>query len=392
MSEYAEDKLRCLDFFQNQTFVITALDTVPVPRPNFKYYQIPSLSFYELMQQIDSLKAKNLPVPLQAYLMFPMASTIGRVFDLILRKKFRSSLGGFWGWAIASIPVALFIGIRYRKARIFSTGSASAGLIGAICAKITKLHFFYEIPDPIVSVTMNYSAKGLDRIKKLEYFLIKNSQMTTFVTEYASSLAKNRCPALKGKIQYVYPGSWEFVAQKHFEKSEILEIFHVGSLYGTRNLNNFTLALNELLLSPDFKDLRVKITNIGDLDDHIYTSSNNRFEFESFPEMDREVALSFAANASILLLLQHTDERSKETIPYKVYDYLNLQLPIIGLIDNREISQLLASPTFYESPAGDLDAIKRALSLCISSIQRGDKISFQKLYIQKQFPLIFGIM
>lgn len=392
MSEYAEDKLRCLQDFQNPTFVITALDSLPTPRENFKYFRIPSLSFYELKEQIKSLKMKDLPVPIQAYLMYPIASTLGRIFDLILEKKFRSSFGGFWGWSVASIPVVMFVSARYRIKRIFSTGGASAGLIGAICAKVLKLHFYYEIPDPIVSVTMNYSPRGLKRIKKLEHFLIENSRITTFVTQYAAVLAKKRCPSLVEKIQYVYPGSWEFFPQKKFENLRIINMVHIGSLYGTRNLNALFQALNELLLSPEYGNLTVKITNVGGLTSQNYVSPNNRIEFESFPEMDREAALNLAMNASILLLVQHKDERSKETIPYKVYDYLNLQIPILGIIDNPEISELLKSSSFYESPVDDLRALKSVLSQCFSSMKAVGEISFQKIDIKEQFPQIFGII
>lgn len=392
MSEYAEDKLRCLEVFQNPTFVITALDSLPTPRQNFKYYRIPSFSFSELKAQIFSLREKNHPVPWQARLMYPIASTLGRIFDLILKRKFQSSFGGFWGWAVASIPVVLFISIRYRSASLFSTGSASAGLIGAVCAKIARLNFYYEVPDPIVSVTMNYSPQGLTRIKKLEYFLIRNSRLTTFVTASAASLARERCPDLTTKIQFVYPGSWDFNFQREPKKSEIISMIHVGSLYGTRNLDILIRALNELLLSPGYENLKVKITNIGGMAGQIYSTPNNRIDFESLPEMNREMALSFAATASILILIQHADERSKETIPYKVYDYINLRIPIIGLTDNQEISQILETSSFYESPVKDVEAVKKSLSLCFSSIERGGELSFPNLSIKQQFPRIFAIM
>ena len=391
MSEYAEDKLRSLEVLQCPIFVVTALDSLPIPRQSFTYYRVPSISFYELSAQVRFLRAKKLSVPWQAYLMYPIAGTFGRVFDVILKRKFQSSMGGFWGWALASIPVTIYLRVRHHTKKLFCTGSASAGLVGAVSASIANIHFYYEVPDPIVSVTMEYSPEGFRRIRMLEYFLIRKSRLTTFVTHYAAELAKGRCPSLAEKIQYVYPGSWDFSPRKKHGESETLAIAHIGSLYGTRNLDALMQSLKNLMCTPEFGNLDVKITNIGGIDGQTYSNPHKRITFESIPEMDRESALSFAANASILLLIQHADERSKETIPYKVYDYLNLQIPVIGIIDNPEISALLRSPSFYEAPVGDVEALTKSLSLCISSIRKKEVVSFEKLGTQKQFPQIFGL-
>ena len=47
--------------------------------------------------------------------------------------------------------------------------------------------------------------------------------------------------------------------------------------------------------------------------------------------ISRELAHQKAMDSDILLLVQHTDDRSALTIPFKVYDYLNTENLILGL-------------------------------------------------------------
>ena len=67
------------------------------------------------------------------------------------------------------------------------------------------------------------------------------------------------------------------------------------------------------------------------------------------------------------MLVQHTDERSRETIPYKTYDYLNLGLPVFGLLNNDELSALIESHGGHTAQADDPESIKAALRNCLTA-------------------------
>ena len=64
---------------------------------------------------------------------------------------------------------------------------------------------------------------------------------------------------------------------------------------------------------------------------------------------------------SYLLLVQHNDERSKETIPYKFYDYLNLRIPIFAITNNEELNSLILKTGGIVCKADSIDSIYNEL-------------------------------
>jgi hypothetical protein len=216
--------------------------------------------------------------------MYPIALTFGSIFDLILRRKFAASHGGFWGWGVVAVPVAVSV-VFFKKIRvIFSTGSASAGLVGALVKKMTGARFYYEVPDPVVGVTMSYSKSRLSRIELLERFLIRNSTRTVFVTKFAALRASERCPSLAERITTLYPGAWKFQLRTTLRDDNSISFVHLGSLYGTRNLNVFVDSLKELTKVPEFSGYKFKIVNIGGVNTQLPEVNIPQIEFQVLPE------------------------------------------------------------------------------------------------------------
>ena len=386
MSEYAEDKLRITNKLGIKTYAVTSLDSVPIQRNNVKYYRVPCLSFVELMAQIKDLRLCKQKLPLQFFLILPLAMTVGLLLDIILKFLFKSSFGGgFWSWPITALPVVIYLKIKYKVRNLLATGGASTGIIGALTHLITGIKFYYEVPDPIVGVTMNYSKKRLKRIERLESFVIKNSIKTIFNTKFAATLASVRCPESTEKITSIYPGAWKF----NFKSSPILDkkitFLHLGSLYGSRNFDLFLSALTELEKTKFINAEEIRVINVGAV--HVscleYYSSN--FEFIFLPEQKRAAALEIASNASVLLLLQHKDLRSQETIPFKLYDYLNLELPILGLINNAEIKNILIKHKEFLAPVDNVLLIRNAIFECIENFRKGFSANYTQFNASDQF-------
>jgi glycosyltransferase involved in cell wall biosynthesis len=390
MSEYAEDKIRIANELGIKTYVVTSLDSVPIQRSNVKYYRVPCLSFIELMAQIKDLRECNQKLPLQFFLILPLAMTVGFLFDNVLKFLFKSSFGGgFWSWPITALPVVIYLKIKYRIKNLLATGSASSGILGALTHLMTGIKFYYEVPDPIVGVTMNYSKKRLSRIVNLESFIIHNSAKTIFNTKFAAALASSRCPENADKITSLYPGAWKFNLQNIPKLDNKITFIHVGSLYGSRNLDLFLKAVTELEELGFITAEEIRIINIGAV--HLSCSEYylSNFEFIFLPEQKRESALEIANSASVLLLIQHKDLRSQETIPFKLYDYLNLQLPILGLIDNHEIENILVNYKNFLAPTDDLASIKYAIMECVNNVRIGFVPSYRQFNASDQFLEIF---
>jgi len=78
-------------------------------------------------------------------------------------------------------------------------------------------------------------------------------------------------------------------------------------------------------------------------------------------------------------LIQHEDSRSAESIPFKIYDYLNLNLPIISIIDNPEILNLLGEFSELASKIKDLEQLKHSIRKSLAWVP--DKRGAQKSLI-----------
>ena len=148
-------------------------------------------------------------------------------------------------------------------------------------------------------------------------------------------------------------------------KKEFIEFLHLGTLYGARNLDLFLKALDELISEKFIDAKNIKVRNVGD----IYLDNKKEYAqkeyFESISSTKRINALKIASNSSFLLLVQHTDNRSQETIPYKFYDYMNLGKPIIGLLNNPELNKMINNYGGITSKSYDLISIKLALKKSI---------------------------
>ncbi len=104
---------------------------------------------------------------------------------------------------------------------------------------------------------------------------------------------------------------------------------------------------------------------------HNYSEYLAREDYREFPLGGREQGLKQAALADFLLLVQHSDSRSEETIPYKTYDYLNLGMPVVGIINNPELRTLLGE-TGISGSTTNREQTKAALKEVVRIHRSGD--------------------
>jgi len=92
-----------------------------------------------------------------------------------------------------------------------------------------------------------------------------------------------------------------------------------------------------------------------------------------------------------LIIIQHTDSRSQETIPYKVYDYLNLNMPIIGIINNTELTDILVANSSIIADTNSISSIMSGIKELVSKIDSKSYVNFNRIDfdISEQFNLIF---
>ena len=114
----------------------------------------------------------------------------------------------------------------------------------------------------------------------------------------------------------------------------------VGTLYTNRNLNNLIKAMDQLISERKINLTTFEIINIGEIYGDIKKKHLSKFYIKKLPITDRQTALKISLKYDFLILVQHTDERSKTTIPFKFYDYLNLNKLVIGIINSNELIKI----------------------------------------------------
>lgn len=371
-AEWADDKIRVLESVGRKTVVLTGMGSHVADRTVVSYVRVPSLSWGDYKGEISELKSVGEVVPLGMYLFMPFAFTIGNVIDYILRKVTKGISAGRWSWLLTALPVGLFIKLRYGVRDVFSTGGpTSAHVVGGMIVRLTGGRLFCEFQDPLLGAMMKRSSMTRRISESIEAWLTKRSTRAVYVTQEAARLARERNPDQASKIAAVYPGAWQFlpaVSLGERRQEGVFEFLHLGTLYGSRNLDLFFNALDALRGEGFEPAWAVRVVNLGAVYCETAPQYRARADFLLLDALDRVEALRRARNASCLMLVQHTDERSRETIPYKTYDYLNLGLPVFGLLNNDELRALIELNGGYCAQADQPDLIKRALRSCLAAL------------------------
>jgi hypothetical protein len=369
-AEWADDKIRVLEHAGRRAIVLTGMGSHVEDRSGVHYVRVPSLAWGDYREEVRELKAADEPVPMGMRLFMPFAFIFGSVIDFVLRKVTRGISGGRWPWLLTALPVAMWLKVRYGVRDVFCTGGpTSAHMIGGLVVKLTGGRLVCEFQDPLLGAAMTRSSVTRRISTRIETFLVKNSIRAVYVTKVAALTAQERNPAYATQIAAVYPGAWQFappVLPIALEKCGVFEFLHLGTLYGSRNLDLFFQALDSLRREGFALAQAVRVVNLGAVYCETAPIYLERSDFLLLNALDRVDALERARKASCLMLVQHTAELSRETIPYKTYDYLNLGLPMFGMLNNYELRALIESCGGHTAQADDLEAIKSALRVCLT--------------------------
>ncbi|ESS15116.1 hypothetical protein MOLA814_00691 [Betaproteobacteria bacterium MOLA814] len=370
-AEWADDKIRVLGAAGRKTIVLTGMGSHVQDSDSVSYVRVPSLSWIDYREEIKELKSGGEDVPFGIYLLMPLAFSLGSLIDYILRKVTKGISSGRWPWLLTALPVALWYKLRYRVRDVFCTGGpTSAQVVGGITTWLAGGRLFCEYQDPLLGAMMTRSGMTRRISARIETWLARRSTKAVYVTQEAARLARERNPDHSSNIVSVYPGAWQFVppVSRSERRHGVFEFLHLGTLYGSRNLDLFFSAI-DALREEGFEPARtVRVVNLGAVYCETASQYQARADFQLLDALDRVDALQRARNASCLMLVQHTDERSRETIPYKTYDYLNLGLPVLGLLNNDELRSLIELNGGYTAQADQLYSIKRALRSCLTAL------------------------
>jgi hypothetical protein len=298
------------------------------------------------------------------YFWIPLVFSFGIIHEVIERVVLKRIGDGMWGWTYPILIKMIILNSFKKYDYVVSLGGPTSSHVStALISRMFKVKTIIEFQDPIVGDGIGHNSRSAKLFRTLEKLLVKSRSKIVFVTKTAAEECQSRHPRAQN-ISFVYSSSGKILNHQKlkYTKSIIelpIKIFYFGEMYSTRNYNSLFLAMN-ILMSKGV-DLSFEADHYGSHNLDIIDPLPETLKFDVKPRISRENGMKIAMSYDLLLIVQHTDNRSKLTIPYKTWDYLNLQKPILALLNNDELKMLLDGLGHYTCNVNDVDSIVGAI-------------------------------
>ncbi len=345
-SEWVDDKLQAARVAGQFVVLVTSVSSKLVSCPHQEVFKVASISKSDFI--VEQSQCVNMGVRLPVWQKF-RAATLGAIFDTVFSSLAGSRSDGRWSWVLTSVPVILRAYLKFKPQSFVATGGPSAAQFAACIASFAPLVRppTLELQDPFIGLEMNLSARTLGAMEWMNRFMLTRSKKYVAVSSGSLQRLVARYPQHESKLEAIYPYASPKVREPGnpagSEDRTSFEFLHAGTLYGSRTLKPLFSALDDAYDKGLLSKGQVLVTNLG----ADYSGSLERFDYEQTPAVSRQDAVHRSSRADCLLLVQHSDSRSLETIPFKLYDYLNLSVPILVLGRNPEIRTLLSDSDFF---------------------------------------------
>lgn len=297
-------------------------------------------------------------------LYLPIVLTVGLMQEIVERIVLKRVGDGMWGWTIPSFIFLLILtSINKYKIILSLGGPTSSHLSTATLSNLMKYPSVIEFQDPIVGNDIGFNSKSSKFFRVLEKYLVSSRSKIVFVTKFSADECQARYPIAKN-IKFLYTSSSLPMLDKELfsntiELSSKITIAYFGEVYGTRNYDTLFLAFSKIgFLTNDYF---TAIHHYGAVPIKNTSLDLSLINLDIQKVLPRQLIIGKALEYGLLLLIQHTDDRSKLTIPYKTWDYLNLQRPILAFLNNDELKELLDGLGHYTCDVNNVDSIVNAI-------------------------------
>jgi hypothetical protein len=249
---------------------------------------------------------------------------------------------------------------------VYSTGGPVGGhFAGILLSKIFRIPCVCEFQDPLFFDSLEWRPKGRSKFlyRMVEKYILKNSYSTVFMSKTAMSRAVLRTKINPKNAHFIYSGAPSVVQcprSKSTNVSSRMILSHFGTLADRRNLNALFESLQQVIHEHPHAEEFLKIELYGFLDLMVERSISS-FEFKSIISIKgtipHERALEKMEQSDILLLIQDDSYVAEETIPSKIYEYLQKNKPVLALVNNKELYNILLEFNCYSAMIRDQEMI-----------------------------------
>jgi hypothetical protein len=365
MSEWVLDKVDTLNRMGFVVDIITSSRNPLRKEPFGKFIRVGSVNPSSFFKENGLSKRVFLD-----FILLPFVITVGLFYEIIERLILGRIGDGKWGWMLSSTVIASILSLTSKYELILSTGGPASSHVSAVIAGfVSNKRVIIELQDPLYGKDIGHNTTSSVFLLKIEKFLVRFASKVVYVTKSAAEESQLRYPNNKN-IVGIYTSSRKLVNKNETKiirptiNDKKIMLLHLGTIYSTRNY----ASLLEVLENEDF-GVGFEIVNIGHVSEENIPNGLKKTSFKIESIIERIKGLENALSFDAILLIQHTDLRSELTIPYKTWDYLNLEMPIIGLLNNEELAALLIKHGHYVANVNDLLSIKIAIKKYLADLK-----------------------
>ncbi|HUR42280.1 MAG TPA: hypothetical protein VM240_14030 [Verrucomicrobiae bacterium] len=293
-----------------------------------------------------------------------------------LVEKLLVPLDSHWSWFLTARAAGARVIARERPRLIWSSGgSAGAHVAAWLLKRRYGLPWIAEVHDPMVWKDWSQGPIRYRWFRWVESLICEHADVAWWFTPTALARARERHPALGDRGRLLYPGSNPPPTGSAWAQGPLFVLAHFGSLAPNRNLGDVLAALAQLLRALPECRSRIRLRTYGGDWDAVSRESLRTFPFPEIIEnigrletdpitgqSGRDRVLQAMRQTDVLLLLHGQDAFCQEYFPSKLYEYLWMDRPILGVIhDNTDLAQLLQRHDHVVVRAGDHPALTDAI-------------------------------
>jgi hypothetical protein len=365
-SEWLDDKIDSLIKGGNTVEVVSGPFAKLKIGNEIKHSRVASISFKDFNEERGYMTKFVGYVSRWYALMWPLVLTFGVISDLLSIAVTRGIGEGRWSWILSSVIPSLWRAMIFRPDVVLTTGGpASAHIVGILVSKITRCPVVLELQDPLSGDDIGRNPQARGWLYRVEKVLIAFADKIVYVTNDAANFAIREFGT--EKISAVYPGATNFNIPKPEFKNDKLKLVHLGSLYASRNFTAIIDGIDSLITDGVLSESGVELINLGHVSPEIKAEICLKSYVRILSPVPREEALRYAAGCDIMLLIQNADDRSRVTIPYKTYDYLNLKNSTLALLNSAELTALILANGHIAVNLEDMQGIKSGIKQIMNS-------------------------
>lgn len=279
------------------------------------------------------------------------------VLPFYIIEKMLINIDSQWSW----FPMAFLKGVRlcrlFAPRIIYSTGGpASAHIAAALLSHFMKIPWIAELQDPLVHEALSRGKAALKYTALVERMILHRATAVVFLTEAAKEKAVAGTGVSPSKVRVIYPGAAPpEPAPFSWSKGSFCRFAHFGSLGGTRNVGTFLQAIDVLFYVDSQLANTMRFDLYGTMDEvsrKQIANFRHREVIIDHGKVSRREAVEAMQRSDVLVLIQQTDISSSYQIPSKLYEYLQVSRPILGLVyRNPGLQKLLLNHGHYTAEA-----------------------------------------